>query len=315
MRSFFVQLAAASALVIVSVTACSDKSTTGGGPADSSGSVEPGSSGETPSGSSGTSGTSGTPNNPPGPEVHVELTTETMDFGGRTRKYLLARPVDYDAGKSYPLVISFHGNPGIAENMAQGIPFDAASKKEAVIAYPQALHDAWDLYTPTDSNADMYWIEALPAEIAKKVNIDDSQVFGFGYSGGGFFLPQFTCRFGGVFKAISVNAGGGPDEPEMGYAKHANGCYVCPGGPVPIIVTHGGQDAEVPPSSGEFTKACYATTNGCGTTTSAASPAPCETYDGCPADKPVKWCLIPAQGHGVWANAVAEAWAFFKSLP
>ena len=101
----------------------------------------------------------------------------------------------------------------------------------------------------------------------------------------------------------------------MGYGKHDNGCYVCPGGPVAILVTHGADDGEVVPESGEFTKTCYATTNGCGGSTSPTTPAPCETYDGCPADKPVKWCLIPGQGHGPWPNAVAEAWAFFQSLP
>ena len=313
MRSYLTRLAAASVL-LVAIFACSEATSDSDGPSPGASSgtsgAAPAPTGTTPPAPSGAPDTGA-----PAPGVNVELTTETMEFGGRTRNYLLAKPVDYDASRSYPLVMSFHGNPGIAENMAKYIPFDAASKKEAIIVYPQAMNEAWDLYTPTDDNADMYWIEALPAEIAKKVNIDTARVFGFGYSGGGFFLPQFTCRFGGVFKAISVNAGGGPDEEQMGYGKHANGCYVCPGGPVPIIVTHGAKDTEVVPESGDFTKTCYATTNGCGSSVSPASPAPCETYDGCPADKPVKWCLIADLGHGVWPQAVAEAWAFFKSLP
>jgi polyhydroxybutyrate depolymerase len=311
MRLFLVRLATAAAL-LVAVFACSDKTAgTGAAASGSSGGDSgaiPAPTGTTPSGSSGSPDSS-----PPPPEVNV--TTETMEFGGLTRKYLLAKPADYAASKKYPLVMSFHGNPATAEDQANGIPFHPASKNEAIIVYPQALNNAWDLYTPTETNADMYWIEALPAEIAKKVNIDRSRIYGFGYSGGGFFLPQFTCRFGGVFKAISVNAGGGPDEALMGYGTHPNGCYVCPGGPVAIIVTHGAEDPEVVPASGDFTKTCYSTTNVCGTSTSPAAPAPCEAYDGCPTDKPVKWCLIPGLGHGVWPNAVAEAWAFFKSLP
>lgn len=307
MRFFLVRVAGAVALVVAAF-ACSSGST--GGSREDGPATAP--TGSPPTGSGGSNGASGAQDGTS--ERNVTITTETMDFGGATRSYLLAKPVDYDAKRSYPLVLSFHGNPGRAENMARIIPFDAVSKKEAIIVYPQALNGAWDLYTPTESNSDMYWIEVLPAEIAKKVNIDPLRVYGFGYSGGGFFLPQFTCRIGGVFKAISVNAGGGPDEEQMGYGKHDNGCYVCPGGPVAIIVTHGGKDTAVVPESGDFTKTCFATTNGCGETVSPSAPAPCETYDGCPADKPVKWCLIPDQGHGVWPNAVTEAWAFFKSL-
>lgn len=248
------------------------------------------------------------------PEGDVAVTKETMTFDGRQRKYLLAKPTDYDATKRYPLVLSFHGNPGTAEGQAQGLPFDSASKREAVIVYPQALDGDWDLYTATDENNDMNFVLSLIGEVKTKVNIDEANVLGFGYSGGAFFITQMACRFAGVFKAISVNAGGGPDEPEMGYPQHDNGCYVCPGGPTPTIVTHGAADTGVTPDSGEFTANCFATTNGCEMSRSPTTPSPCELYDGCPAGKAVKWCLIPGQGHGPWQSAMKEAWAFFKAL-
>jgi polyhydroxybutyrate depolymerase len=238
-----------------------------------------------------------------------------MTFASKLRTYLLATPTDYDAAKSYPLVLSFHGNPGQAEDQAKYLPFDSVSGKAAIIAYPQGDDSNWDLYTPTDDNADMTWIAALPDEIASKRNIDKTHVFGFGYSGGAFFLPQFTCRFGGIFKAISVNAGGGPDEEQMGFEQYDNGCYKCPGGPIAAIITHGASDTTVLPSSGEFTHTCYATFNGCSDTLSPSAPAPCQQHDGCPADKPVKWCLIPGQTHAAWSQAMSAAWGFFTSLP
>jgi polyhydroxybutyrate depolymerase len=310
--------AGTSALLLVAVFACSGESTPSPGASNGTPSGSSGGDGDTPPANGGSSGSSGTTPTPDGnaPETFVTVTNETMEFDGTTRTYVLAKPVDYDASKTYPLVIAFHGNPGLATGMAQNLPFDPASKKEAVIVYPQAASDSWDLYTPTQYNADMYFIEALPAEIkAHKANIDESLVFGFGYSGGGFFLTQFTCRFGGVFKAISINAGGGPDEQQMGYDQYENGCYVCPGGPIATLVTHGENDGEVTWDSGDFTRKCYATTNGCGESLSAITPAPCETYDGCPTGKPVEWCLIPGLGHGVWSNAVEESWKFFKSIP
>lgn len=309
MRALVLRLASA-AVFVLAVFACKDDETPP--PTSPSGGNEtPGEpGGSSSSGSTSSSGSNGQPE-----ETFVVVTKETMSHGGTTRTYHLAIPTDYDANKSYPLVLSFHGNPGSGEGMAKGLPFDAVSGRAAVIAYPQASTNDWDLYTPTDTNADMNFIAALPDEIKTKANIDKARVLGYGYSGGGFFLTQFTCRFGGIFKAISINAGGGPDEAQMGYGQHPNGCYQCPGGPVATIVTHGDADGEVQPASGEFTHACYATFNGCSTSLSATTPAPCQQHDGCPADKPVKWCLIPGQGHGPWADSMKEAWAFFNALP
>jgi len=318
MRGLLLRLASAAGFVLA-VFACTNDDS-GAASSSSSGAVSgPDANESSSNGSSGTStGSSGTSTGTSGsdpPERLVTITTETMEFGGKTRTYLLATPKSYDANKSYPLVLSFHGNPGTAQGRADGLPFDSVSKSDAVIAYPQADSNDWDLYTPTDGNADMSWIHALPDDIAAKVNIDRGRILGYGYSGGGFFLTQFTCRFGDVFKAISINAGGGPDEEQMGYGQYENGCFMCPGGPVATIVTHGDADPEVEPGSGEFTHACYATFNGCSDSLSPTTPAPCQQHDGCPADKPVKWCLIPGQGHGPWAASMKEAWAFFIALP
>jgi polyhydroxybutyrate depolymerase len=242
-----------------------------------------------------------------------------MTFNGNARSYVVAKPRTYDPKRSYPLVLVFHGNPGDAMGMAQGFPFDAASGQDAVLVYPQAGSAdgnafSWDLYTPTDTNVDMNFIKPLIEEVkSSKATIDASKVYGFGYSGGGFFISQYACRFGGVFRAISINAGGGPDEEQMGFPKRDNGCFICPGGKVPTLVTHGGADPEVPTDSGEFTATCYASTNGCSDTRTPTAPAPCELYDGC--DKPVKRCIIPGLGHAPWEHSRDEAWSFFNAAP
>ncbi|HVH45815.1 MAG TPA: PHB depolymerase family esterase [Labilithrix sp.] len=308
MRALFARLAGA-AIFVLSALACTEE--TAKSPASADGGTTKG-----PSSSSGSTSSGSPPDaTVPPREIFVDVSNETMEFGGKTRSYVLGKPKNYNANKAYPLVLSFHGSPGAATAQAAGLPFDSVSKAAAVIVYPQAATENWELYAPNETNPDMGWIHALPDEIATKANIDKSKIFGFGYSGGGFFLAQFTCRFGDVFKAISINAGGAPHEPEMGYGKHDNGCYQCPGGPVATIVTHGAADPEVEPGSGEFAKTCFATFNGCGDTLSDTTPAPCQQVDGCPADKPVKWCLIPGQGHGPWAQAMTEAWSFFSAVP
>lgn len=316
MRAFVPHVLAAGALLLA-VFACSGGDA-GNNSSSSSSSTSGSSDGDASSSSSGsTSSSSGSSSSgsTSGDVSTATVTEETMQFEGKARTYFLAKPKTYDANKSYPLVLSFHGNPGTASGQKQGLPFEAVSKENAIVAYPQGDDNNWDLYTPTDENADMNFIAALPDEIASKVNIDKAKVFGFGYSGGAFFLPQFTCRFGGVFKAIAIDAGGGPDEQQMGFDQYDNGCYMCPGGPIAALVMHGATDTTVEPSSGEFTHTCFATFNGCADTLSATTPAPCQQHDGCPAGKPVKWCLIPNQNHSPWAQAMTEAWTFFTALP
>ena len=244
-----------------------------------------------------------------------------MKFEGRDRTYVVAKPKSYSAGKKYPLVMAFHGNPSSAENMIKHQPF-ATSGSDAIVVYPQAASPSasyagffeWDIYSVTNDNADMNWIHSLIDEIKKTLTIDGTKVFGFGYSGGGFFVSHFACRFAGDFRAIASHAGGGPDEAAMGYPMRPSGCYVCPGGPTATLVTHGENDDQVDPGSGEFTASCYAETNGCSRTRSATTPAPCEQYNGCPNGKPVKICLIPQQDHNIWPDAASESWAFFQTF-
>lgn len=243
-------------------------------------------------------------------------TTMTMDFNGQTRSYILVKPNNFDANRVYPLVLSFHGNPGDMAGQQAQLPFETVSGDAAIVVYPQALlPDGWDQYTPTDSNADMSWIHALPAEIGKSAKIDPKKIYGYGWSGGSFFIVNFACRFGDMFRAISSNAGGGPDESQSGFQTRPNSCYVCPGGPVATLVMHGDSDDVVGGDSGEFTAICYADENGCDENEDDTDPQPCKAFRSCPAATPVKYCLIPGMGHQPWDQSMQQSWSFFTSLP
>jgi hypothetical protein len=84
---------------------------------------------------------------------------------------------------------------------------------------------------------------------------------------------------------------------------------------IATLVTHGTADTNVEFSGGEYAAQYWSEHNGCSATTTASTPAPCETYDGCPADKPVKRCFIEGQGHPLWDQALTVEWAWFKALP
>jgi polyhydroxybutyrate depolymerase len=239
-----------------------------------------------------------------------------MQFEGNTREYVLGKPKDYVASKTYPVVMSFHGDGGTGPYQAQALPFDLASQSEAILVYPTGIGATWTLYAA--DNADIRWIKALVDEVATKVNIDKTKVFGWGYSNGAYFLAQMTCREGNVFKAISSNAGGGPNDDQgefediLGIGKrYPSTCLDCPGGAIPALIIHGAGDN---PAGGEFTARCIAETSGCQNNRTASAPSQCQQYNGCPTTNPVKWCEIPGLGHGVWAESMAESWKFFKAL-
>lgn len=250
-----------------------------------------------------------------GEPVYVKTSTETFDYGGAVRKYLLSVPVDYDATKKYPVYMFMHGSPGTAEGMLATYPVDKITKGEAIVVYPNALGSDWNLYAPTASNTDMGYLQALVDEVAKKVSIDKGRVLGSGWSGGAFMSSQTACRVK-LFKAIAIHAGGAPYElPENSPQKDAQGFFVCPGGPVATLVTHGRADTTVTPDSGEFAATHWAHVNGCGTTTAPTAPSPCVAYAGCPAGLGVTLCMIDGLGHPLWVEAQKTAWAFFKALP
>lgn len=272
-----------------------------------------------PTGSSTSSGSVAVDSGTPAPAPEVNFTTQSMTYNGLTRSYIIGVPVDYNASKSYPVVMLFHGNPGSKEQMRQFAPFEQVSHKDAILVYPDASNGAWDLYTPTASNLDMNWINSLPATIASSYNIDLSHVYGFGFSGGAFMMVQMACRFGTqVFRAVSINSGGGPQEGQMGFPTRSDGCYICPGGPVPSLIVHGDSDTTVSPESGKFTARCISETNGCTATASAlpedpTTPSPCTKGDGC--SDPTTWCYIPGMNHAVWEHAMDAGWAFFQAAP
>lgn len=250
----------------------------------------------------------------PGPDgaapVYVKETTETFQVGNATRKYILGVPVDYDAGKKYPVYMFMHGNPGTAEGMVSAFPVDPVTKTEAIIVYPNASTENWD-HTLSD-NVDVVYLKALIDEVAAKVSIDKARIFLSGWSGGGFMASQMACRYASLFRAIGVYAGGAPYDPENGDPNYTPACA---GASIATIVVHGDADGAVDVSSGEYAGQYWSEHNGCQGSQSASTPSPCKTYDGCPADKPVKTCIVSGVGHPLWTKAHEAAWAWFKSLP
>ncbi|HVM70074.1 MAG TPA: prolyl oligopeptidase family serine peptidase [Gaiellaceae bacterium] len=247
----------------------------------------------------------------------VTVTTESVDVEGTSREYVLAVPKKLEAGKGYPLVLVFHGDGGTGPGMRQFHTFDAVSGEEAIVAYPTGIGAAWDISSPSATNKDIKFVEALVAAVSGTYDVDAARIFGTGYSSGGFLVNKIACRKTGFFRGIVSHAGGAPyEDQDPGASEWPNGFTKCAGqsGGVAALIMHGDGDGAVTPDSGDFNATYWASINGCQDTRSDTTPAPCQKHDGCPNDKPVLWCLVPGLGHTVWSNGAKEGWAFMKGL-
>jgi polyhydroxybutyrate depolymerase len=250
------------------------------------------------------------------PQELWNVTLETVNVKGTNRTYTLSVPKNYDAGRSYPVVLVFHGDGGDGAGLRGYYFFESASGTDAIVAYPDGTGGTWDLYDPDPNNPDFDFVGSLIDQVAGKYNIDKSKVLGTGWSNGAFFVNEVACNRPGLFAVIAPNSGGAPGTNDANWPlKYPNGFMKCVNNeaPTPAYIVHGKNDATVTPDSGEFDDSYWSYVNGCASTSTATTPTPCISSDACPAGEAVVYCEIPGMGHAVWSGTAAGAWAFFKA--
>jgi polyhydroxybutyrate depolymerase len=244
------------------------------------------------------------------------VTSETVSVNGTNRTYTLSVPKNYDPGRTYPIVLVFHGDGGNGAGLRGYYFFEAASGTDAIVAYPDGAGGSWDLYDFDPNNPDFDFMASLINQLAGKYNVDKTKVLGTGWSNGAFFVNEVACNRPGLFAVIAPNSGGAPGtnggaDPFM----YPNGFLKCVNNeaPTPAFIVHGKADTTVTPDSGEFDDQYWSYVNGCATTSTSTMPTPCISSDGCPTGEAVVYCEIPGMGHAVWSGTAPGAWAFFKA--
>ena len=235
----------------------------------------------------------------------VDATNETVTVLGTSRTYVLAVPKTYDAARKYPLIIALHGDGQDGPTFRAFLTFDDVAGDDAIVAYPTG---SVDLFTPYDMNPDQQLVEATITDVKSKRSIDDTKVWGFGYSKGGFILNEIACRKPGLLTAMAFHAASAP----QAEARGADNYPICPGViGLPVLATEGDKNTDI---GADYGANYWAMVDGCGTTRTPTTP-PCYKSDGCPTGKPVEYCLAPGVVHyPIWDQAVNVSWAFYKSL-
>jgi poly(3-hydroxybutyrate) depolymerase len=127
----------------------------------------------------------------------------TLEVDGRTRRYIVRLPSDYDRRATWPLVYALHSNgsgPWFWD--LEGTPQQIRSvfANDAVLVIPEAIDAAWrDDDQPSDTWAErveeeLAFFDALHDWMQSEACVREDAVAAMGFSGGGSFSHALGCR-------------------------------------------------------------------------------------------------------------------------
>ena len=192
---------------------------------------------------------------PPGHQSGSDA-AESIEVHGRSRTYLVHRPVNRSAERRIPLVIVLHGGGGSGERMVTLTRggFDRLADRDTVIVvYPDGIEKNWnDGRTGEESGArahreqidDVGFIAALIDRFVAKENVDAGRVYATGMSNGAIMCYRLACELSTRIAAIAPVDGS--------IAEHL--LPTCsPQGPVSILAINNVNDPLVHWEGGEIT--------------------------------------------------------------
>ena len=182
------------------------------------------------------------------------LNHATLNFGGKTRDYLIEVP---SAPGPKPLVIALHGIGGTGEAMAEATRLAPLGQQQGFVAvFPDALVHQWNWYRPGETIPavegnrftaiggppdDFGFLKALIADLVQRGIADPKRVYLVGFSNGGFMTTRMACDDAGAFAAIALISSSIPTPLDQD-------CH--PAKPLPIVMEKGTADDHVPYNGG-----------------------------------------------------------------
>jgi len=268
---------------------------TGGSAGGSSGSSgSSGGGGSAGAASSGSEGCGEAPNQPTASWVE-----SMVEVGAGSRPYSVFLPSNYDASRTYPVILLLHGCGSGTNNL----PMEDQAGSDAIVVRGTGSDDGcWDA---DPGGADVPYVDAMIEDVEARFCADTSAVFAVGYSSGSWLANQLGCVRADVFRGLATVAGGLP------------GGGDCADQPIAHMFVHDLNDESNLIEWNEPARDRLLEVNGCDQAVEplAVEPSPCVSYQGCDPGYPVVWCATSGQGHARQDAFAAPAfWDFFQSL-
>ncbi|KAK6360138.1 hypothetical protein TWF730_006291 [Orbilia blumenaviensis] len=164
------------------------------------------------------------------------------------RTFYVHLPRDYESDDDYPVIIGFHGAPGIGPHFEADTRFSAPRwGDDKIMVYPDALGGIWATGMPgavtTPVDQDLKFMSDLLDYLRNNYCVDNEKIYATGISNGGGFLNRIACDpvVGANFAAFAPDAGA-----YTGFEAGGNATCNPYKTPIPIISFHGTNDTTVP---------------------------------------------------------------------
>jgi len=191
----------------------------------------------------------------PAPGDHVE----TLEWGGRTRSYIVHVPPGEARGPRAAVLV-FHGGGGNARQAARMSGMSALAGREGFLAvYPNGTGrlGKWLLtwnsgyccgYALRNRVDDVGFVRALITELIRRYGADPDRIYATGMSNGGMMTHRLAAELSDLLAGAAPVAGsiGGKAN-----AKAPDYVIPRPGRPVPVLILHGKKDRHLRYEGGE----------------------------------------------------------------
>jgi polyhydroxybutyrate depolymerase len=249
----------------------------------------------------------------------------TLQFGGRSRSYVVYVPSSAKAGTAVPLIFDFHGHGG---NAAQEESSSGWKKKADqvgfIMVYPDGVDNSWNVgnccgQAMSENVDDVGFTRAMIEAVSKAACIDGKRVYATGMSNGAGFVHRLGCEAADVIAAIAAASADLVTDP------------CTPARPISELTVRGLSDTMVAYAGGKTGSTgwydpgakksldLWRQIDQC-TGSETTTHQYCESYTSCAAGVEIILCSLPNTGHDTYNNAVGMsvpdvAWEMFQRQP
>jgi poly(3-hydroxybutyrate) depolymerase len=252
----------------------------------------------------------------------------TLQFGGRSRKYLLHAPSGLAAGMALAVVFDLHGAGGNGSQQKGMSGFAAlADKEKFLVVFPDGVDGYWNVDDTCCGTAgkekidDVGFIKAILARLRTDICIDAKRVYVSGFSNGGGLTHRMGCDAADVIAAIAPVATDLRTQPcntarpisMMEIRGMADSLEPYEGG---MVGPAGGQYLDV---GAKASLKLWADLDKCTGATTTFDKY-CEGYTQCADEVEANLCSLPNTDHAAYDNALgfsvaSTAWKMFQRQP